>query len=461
VKDYGRYSYWLETCGDDLSPRPPLDGSREVDVAILGAGFTGLWTAYHLLKREPGLSVAVVEAAIAGFGASGRNGGWCYAGFAVGPAELAARHGTDAARETVHAMIGAVDDVERTCADEGIAADQVRGGALEFARAPYQLPKVRGMAEEYAAIGFGDRFPLLGPSEAVARVRVPHALAAVWTKDGLTVQPAKLVRGLARAVERRGGTIYEQTRVLDYEGGERPVLKTDRGELRARRAIVLAGEAYLSGLDKLRRHVIPLTSNIVFSEPLPAEVWERVGWEGRETLGGFGPTGAYIQRTADDRIAFGPYRARYPFASRITDALDLDDGVFAHGRRAARVWFPFLDAYRFTHAWGGVLGAPRDQMPVMGFNPKTKVALCYGYTGEGVAAANLGGRVLTDLITETDSPLTRLPMATHQPTPWEPEPLRWAGVTFVRRSYVKLEEQAERTGAYPKRKTIAQMLFDR
>ncbi len=168
-----------------------------------------------------------------------------------------------------------------------------------------------------------------------------------------------------------------------------------------------------------------------------------------------------MRGTADDRIAFGPYRGRYPFNSRITDALDRDDGVFAHARRSARVWFPFLDQYRFTHAWGGVLGVPRDHMPTMGFNPQTKVALSCGYTGEGVAAANLGGRVLADLITETDSDLTRLPMASHKPVPWEPEPLRWTGVTYVRKSHVKLDEQAERTGSYPRHKTLAQRLFDR
>lgn len=461
MKDYRSYSFWLETCGDDLAPRPPLDGSTEVDIAIVGAGFTGLWTAYHLLHRDPSLKVAVVEAEIAGFGASGRNGGWCYAGMAVPPAEMTRRYGEEAARATALAMIGSVDDVEQVAAAEGIDADIVRGGAIEFARAPYQLAKVQGMVDEFAAIGLGDHVVWLDEAEASVHLRVPSALGAAWTRDGLVVQPAKLVRGLARAVERRGGTIYEQTRVLDYAGGDRPVLTTDRGDVRARRAIVLAGEGYLARLDKLRRHVIPLTSNIVITEPLPPDVWAEIGWDGRETVGGFGPTGGYIQRTADGRIAFGPYRARYPFASHIDDSLDHDEEVYEEARRSLRVWFPPTAKCRITDAWGGVLGAPRDQMPTMGFNPRTKVALAYGYTGEGVAAANLSGRVLTDLITETDSVLTRLPMANHKPQPWEPEPLRWTGVNYVRRAYRKLDEEAERTGSYPKRKTMAQLLFDR
>ncbi|HYO29840.1 MAG TPA: FAD-dependent oxidoreductase [Thermomicrobiales bacterium] len=461
MKDYRAYSFWLETCGDDLAPQPPLDGSVEVDVAITGAGFTGLWTAYHLLKRAPSLRVAVVEAEIAGFGASGRNGGWCYAGMAVPPAEMTRRYGKESAKATALAMIGAVDDVEAVAAEEGIDADIVRGGAIEIARAGYQVPKVREMAEEYAAIGLGDRVVWLDAAEVKTHLEVPGTLGAAWTKDGLTVQPAKLVRGLARAVEHRGGTIYEQTRVTDYRGGERPAHVTDRGEVRARRAVVLAGEASLARLNKLRRHVIPLTSNIVLTEPLPPEAWAEIGWEGRETVGGFGPTGGYIQRTADGRIAFGPYFARYPFASRIDDALDHDDEVYERARRSLRAWFPQAANCRVTHAWGGVLGAPRDQMPTMGFNPRTKVALAFGYTGEGVAAANLAGRTLADCITETDSLLTRLPMANHDPKPWEPEPLRWAGVNYVRKAYRKLDEEAERTGSYPKRKTMAQMLFDR
>jgi len=459
--DFRSYSFWLETCGDVLTPRPALSGSIDVDVAILGAGFTGMWTAWHLLKREPSLKIAIVESEIAGWGASGRNGGWCYPGFAVGPAAMTERFGADAARNVALAMIGAVDDVEAVCAEQGIDADQVRSGAIEFARAPYQLAKVRGMAEEYAAVGLADRVPLLSAEEAARHLRVPGALEAVWTKDGLTVQPAKLARGLARAVEAAGATIYEQTRVLDYRGGNRPVLVTDKGDVTASRAIVLAGEAYLSRLKKLRRDVIPIASNMVATEPLPQSFWDEVGWEDRATVGGFGPTGAYIQRTKDDRIALGPYRGRYPFASNITDAFDRDDEVFEHARTVARVWFPGLKDYRFTHAWGGVLGSPRDHLPVMGFNPRTKVALAYGYTGEGVAAANLSGQVLGDLITGRDTVLTTLPMATHQPEEWEPEPLRWMGVTFVRKSLYRLDEEAERTGAYPEQPTLAQRLSGR
>jgi glycine/D-amino acid oxidase-like deaminating enzyme len=459
MKDYRSYSFWLETCGDDLTPRPPLDGSIDVDVAVLGAGFTGLWTAYHLLKRQPSLKVAVVEAEIAGFGASGRNGGWCFAGFPVSPLTLIGQHGYDAARAVSLAMYESVDDVGQVCREEGIDAHYAKGGELEIARADYDLPKLQGMYDEFRAVGLDDHYELLDAAQTEARIRVAGAVGAFWNKEGAAVQPASLARGLARAVERRGGTIYEQTRVTDYTEGPSPRLITDRGDVRAR-AIVLAGEAYLSQLPKLRRQIIPLTSHIVVTEPLSDAQWAEVGWAAREVVGGFGTTGGYLNHTADGRIAFGAYRAQYPFNAKITDALDRNEEIFAHARRATLEWFPMLRGVRFTHSWGGVFGVPRDQMPVMTYDRRTGIATGRGYTGEGVATANLSGRVLADLITETDSPLTRLPMTGHRSRPWEPEPLRWLGVTFVRRGRQKMLQEVERTGHYPEKPTLAQRLWE-
>lgn len=450
AKDYATYSFWLEQSGDDLTPRPPLDGSVEVDVAILGAGFTGLWTAYHLLWRDPSLDVLIVEKEIAGFGASGRNGGWCFAGFPVSPQELIARYGRETARAVSLAMADSVDDVGRVCAEEGIDAHYAHGGELEIARAGYDLPRLAEMYEGYRDIGLEDRVVLLDAAETDARVRVAGAVGSFWNRDGAAIQPARLARGLARAVERRGGRIVEQTTVTDYAGGATPRLVTDRGEVRARRAIVLAGEAYLSRLPKLRRHVIPMTSHIVITEPLSPAVWEEIGWAAREVLGGFGSTGGYLNHTADGRIAFGAYRAVYPFKSRISDDLDRMEEIFEHARIAARTWFPALRTTEFTHAWGGVFGVPRDGMPTMGFNPRTKVALAFGYTGEGVATANLSGRTLADLLTGTDSALTRLPMASHKPVPWEPEPLRALGINLVRQARYQEIAAVERTGEYPR-----------
>ena len=459
VKDYRSYSFWLETSGDDLTPRPPLDGSVDVDVAILGAGFTGLWTAYHLLARDPSLNVAVVEAEIAGFGASGRNGGWCFSGFPVSPLALKERYGVDAARAVSLAMYDSVDDVGRVCQGEGIDAHYAKGGELEVARAAYDVPKLEKMYDEFRAIGLEDHYQLLDARETEKRIRVDRAVGSFWNKEGASVQPARLARGLARAVERRGGRIYEQTRVTDYTEGPSPKLVTPRGDVGAR-AIVLAGEAYLSQLPKLRRQIIPLTSHIVLTEPLSDELWARIGWERREVVGGFGTKGGYLNHTADGRIAFGAYRAQYPFNAKITDTLDRNEAIFAHARNAALDWFPMLEGVRFTHAWGGVFGVPRDRMPVMWYDRRRGIATGRSYTGEGVATANLSGRVLADLITGIDSPLTQLPMVTHRSQNWEPEPLRWLGVKFVTRGRQKLLRQVELTGAYPEKPTLAQRFWD-
>jgi glycine/D-amino acid oxidase-like deaminating enzyme len=353
-----------------------------------------------------------------------------------------------------------VDDVGRVCREEGIDAHYAKGGELEVARAAYDLPKLQAMYDAFKAIGLESHYELLDAAQTEVHLSVAGAVGSFWDREGAAIQPARLARGLARAVERHGGTIHEQTNVTDYVPGPWPRLLTTRGEVRAR-AIVLAGEAYLSRLPKLRRQIVPLTSHIVVTEPLSEALWSRIGWQAREVVGGYGTKAGYIQRTADGRIAFGAYRARYPFNSRITDALDREESIFAHARRSALDWFPMLADVRFTHAWGGVFGVPRDYMPVMSYDRRTGIALGCGYTGDGVATANLSGRVLADLITETDSDLTRLPMTAHRSRQWEPEPLRWLGVTFVRRGRQKLLEEVERTGRYPERPTLAQRLWDR
>ncbi|HEV2072358.1 MAG TPA: FAD-binding oxidoreductase [Thermomicrobiales bacterium] len=459
MKDYRGYSFWLETCGDDLTPRPPLDGSRDVDIAILGAGFTGLWTAYYLLSKEPSLKIAIVEAEIAGFGASGRNGGWCFSGFPVSPLSLLQSYGYDTARLVSLEMYKAVDEVGRVTREEGIDARYAKGGELEVARALYDVPKLQQTYDEFRAIGLEDHNQLLDARETQERINVAGAVGSFWNKEGAAIQPARLARGLARAVERLGGTIYEGTRVTDFTPAPDASLVTDRGTVHAK-SVVLAGEAYLSALPKLSRSIIPLTSHMVVTEPLSDDQWDQIRWRERDVLGGFGVKGGYINHTSDGRIAFGAYRANYPYKSRITDDINLDEKVFAHAREATLDWFPMLQGVRFTHAWGGVFGVPRKRMPTMTYDPGTGIASAYGYSGEGVATANLSGRVLADLITETDSSLTTLPMTQSGDSKWEPEPLRWAGVTFVRRGRLRMLQKVEREGKYPEKPTLAQRLYN-
>jgi glycine/D-amino acid oxidase-like deaminating enzyme len=462
VKDYASYSFWLETSGDDLTPRPALDGTIHADVAILGAGFSGLWTAYYLIRKDPSLTVAIIEAEIAGFGASGRNGGWCVAGFPYPTERLIDKYGVDTARAVKEQMYLSVDEVGRVSEEEEINCHYVKPGALDLARAPHLLPGIHERYETYRKLGLGDNYKVLDAEETARHVRVNRALGALWERHGASVQPAALARGLARALERRGVTIYEQTPVLDYEHGPRPRLMTSRGDVWAR-VIVLAGEAYLSRLPKLRRQITPATTHMVVTEPISDDIWEQIGWEERGVITGSGTKGGYLNRTLDGRIAFGAYRGVVPFGSKITDALDNQPEIYEHARAATYDWFPILRLYGigFTHQWGGVFGNPRDRMPTMSYDPITGIATARGYTGQGVATANLAGRILSDLITGRTTELTQLPMTQHQSPDWEPEPLRWLGSTFVRRSLRRVERKAEVTGHYPEKQTLAQRLWRR
>jgi len=457
-KDYRSYSFWLETSGEELLSRPSLPGPAEADVAILGAGFTGLWTAYYLLTQEPSLRVVVLEAEISGFGASGRNGAWCSSGFPVSPGELRRRFGREAARELLLEMRSAVDEVGRVATAEEIDAQYVRGGQLRVARGPSQLPGIQRAYDSLLELGLERSVRLLDADETAGRVRITDARGALYNPHCATIHPARLARGLARAVERLGGEIFERTPVTDYEvGGKSPRLVTDWGEVRAR-TIVLAGEAYLARLRKLRRQLLPIYSLIVLTEPLSEERWAEIGWEGRECVASNRYTVDYLSRTEDGRILFGGRGAPYHYGSRIKDEYERHQPTHQMLRSTARDWFSALEGARFTHAWGGPLALPRDWMPTMSYDASQGVATARGYTGQGVATANLSGRTLADLILGRDTGITRLPTVNHKPRPWEPEPLRWLGARYVQRGLMKVDDRAERTGEPPKGKTLAEWL---
>ena len=457
MKDYAAYSFWLETCGDDLAPRPPLAGSISVDVAILGAGYSGLWTAYYLLQRQPSLKVAVVENEIAGFGASGRNGSWCTAHFPASLGAIAERYGRERAIALYRAMSASVDEVARVAAAEAIDIHFEKGGGMTVARGPQQWPAVREAHAEFESLGLGDRVELLDKAGADAKVRIAGALGAIFYKDAANIHPGRLVRRLARAVERRGGTIYERTEVTDFTTGAAPALKTARGDVRAK-TIVLCGEAYLTRLSKLHRALLPVYSLMTLTEPLSAADWAEIGWDRRECIDSARLTIEYMAKTADGRILFGGRGAPYHFGSKIADEYDRHAPTIAMFRESVRAWFPRLQDARFTHAWGGPLGAPRDFMPTMSFDPAAGMASARGYVGNGVATANLSGRVLADLILGRKTDIAALPCVNHRSPNWEPEPFRYLGVHYIQRAYWNIDRQAERTGVPPSGRSLAERL---
>jgi glycine/D-amino acid oxidase-like deaminating enzyme len=455
---YGRYSFWLETAGEDLSPRAGLQHSTEVDVAVLGGGYSGLWTAYYLLRQNPGLRVAVVEREIVGFGASGRNGGWCSPKFPVTASVLAERYGSDATRALYLAMHEAVDEVGRVCEEEGIDAHFHQGGALSLARGAHQLPVIRATYAVYRQLGLDDRNHLLSADETREHVKVTDVHGALYTPHSASVHPGRLVRGLARAIERRGGTILEQTEVVSFEGGANPRLFTHGAELRAKQGIVLAGEGYLSRLPQLHRAVMPVYSLIVLTEPLSDAQWRQIGWQNRESISSNKYTVDYLTRTADGRILFGSRGAPYVFGSKITDEQDCHEPTHSLARRALVEWFPSLEGIGFTHAWGGPLGMPRDWMPSVAFDPASRIGTARGYTGQGVATTNLAGRLLANLISGKQTGIEALPLAQRQSRNWEVEPLRWLAVRYMQNAFARIDAASEHGQARPVDAQIAEWL---
>ncbi len=453
TKDYRRYSYWLDSCGDDLTPREPLPGDRDLDVAIVGGGYTGLWTAYYLARSDPGLRIGVVERDVCGFGASGRNGGWCSALFAASRQRIVAAHGRDAAVAMDKEMRATVDEVARVVAEEGIEADLCKGGTLTLATSPAQAARVRAEVAEEAAWG-GDHV-WLEPHEVERRVRVASCLGAAYTSHCAALHPARLVRGLARVVEGLGVTIYEQTPALALHEGR---VETARGTVKAP-VVVRATEGYTPSLAGQRRVLAPVYSLMIVTEPLDDGRRETIGWEGRETLTDGRHLIIYAQRTADGRIAFGGRGAPYHFGSRIEDRFDLDDRVFGELQRVLLQLFPVLQGVRITHRWGGPLGVPRDWFPSVGFDRRTGMAWAGGYVGDGVATTNLAGRTIADLVLERDTDITRLPWVGHRSPRWEPEPLRFIGINAALKAMEMADAAELRTGRPSRRGSFVRRLI--
>jgi glycine/D-amino acid oxidase-like deaminating enzyme len=460
-------AFWLEDTADDMTPRPPLEGPRTTDVAVVGAGFTGLWTARELLRRDPSLDVLVIEARTAGFGASGRNGAWLSPGIAVTNRELVRRSSPAVARATVQAIRDTVRVVADSCAEDGIDAQVRMGGTLRVAIGAQEASMPAATLAAARQLGIEDDLEVLDAEQLAERVRIADARGALRDRNGAAVHPGRLVRGLARTVERLGGSIVEDTRVTDVTPGARggsargaagPIVRTDRGDVRARH-VVLANEAWLSQLPGHRRRVMPLYSLIILTEPIDDATWRSIGWDGHELLSSHRLTVDYLSRTPDGRILFGGRGAPYHFGSSIEPAHDLHAPTHERLRRHLVEWFPQLEDVRVSHAWGGPLGMPRDWMPNIFFDATTGVGGAYGYTGQGVAATNLAGRILADLIVTGDTPHRDLPFVGHRSRRWEPEPLRWLATRYLQTALARLDARAERTGRPHTGRTLAERLM--
>ncbi|HEY5841438.1 MAG TPA: FAD-dependent oxidoreductase [Mycobacterium sp.] len=433
----GRVSHWF---AELPVPRDGLPGDTDADVCVVGAGYTGLWTAYYLKQADPSLRITVLEARFAGFGASGRNGGWL-SGLAPGHRALLARqHGRQPVIDWQHALDDAVDEVIAVARREGIDADIVKGGTLDVARNEPQVRRLRAQVEEDRSWGDDDT-QILSKDEAAQRVNADGLLLAAFTPHCARVQPAKLARGLADVVERLGVTVYEQTPVTDILPGR---AVTARGTVRAP-IILRATEGFTTRMPGLKRRWLPMNSAMIATDPLPADVWASIGWEGRETLGDTAHGFFYAQRTADDRIAIGGRAMPYRYGSGIDRDGEVGDATISYLTGVLNGLFPQTRGAGIAHGWCGVLAVPRDWSAGVSLDPLTGLGWAGGYVGHGVTATNLAGQTLADLVLRRDTPLVRMPWVGHHSRTWEPEPLRWLGVRGMYSAY-KLADGHEARG---------------
>lgn len=410
---------------DTAVERPHVQGSADHDVVIVGGGLTGLWSAYYLLVRDPSLRVAVVEQSVIGAGASGRNGGWCSALLPIEWADLAKRYGREATIAFQRAADDTLLEIERVVAERGIDCDFARGGYLKTAGDTVQLQRLQHeLADARTWDRTEDDLRSLTAEEARAVIDAPAALGGLFNPHCAAVQPAKLTRGLGAVVQGMGAVIYEHTRAVELRQG---VVRTEYGDLRAD-VIVRATEGYSGELPGAQREVLPFYSSMIATEPLPGDVWAKIGWRGRETWNDATRNMFYAQRTADDRIAFGGRGARQRFSGKLVDPLPELDEVQRGLRDRLVQELPQVADARITHRWAGVLGITRDWMPSVRFDRATGLAVAGGYGGDGVALTNLAGRTVADLVQGEQSDLLRQPWVGHVSRKWEPEPWRWLGV---------------------------------
>ncbi len=443
----GDVSFWYADIGGLPTRRAPLSGDTTADICIVGAGYTGLWTAYYLKKADPTLKVIVVEKEFAGFGASGRNGGWLSGGFAWNHEKYLTGGTTpDDVRRMVHAMTGTVDEVIRVTEAEGIDADICRTDELMVATNHAQMTRMLDEVEHRQSWGEGpDRVYAIGEGETLARIRIPGAMGAMVVTGVARVQPAKLARGLAAAVERLGVTIAEGTTVIALAPGK---VTTNRGTVTAK-VVIRATEGFTATFPGLARQWLPLNSAQIATEPLPQEVWDRIGWQGHEIIGDMANAYCYCQRTREGRITVGARGVPYRMGSRIDTMGEPDPVTVERLIAILNRHFPEAAKYGVAHAWCGVIGVPRDWCATVGFDPATGMGFAGGYVGVGVSTSNLSGRTLADLSLGRKTGLTTLPWVNHRVRKWEPEPLRWLGVHGMYKLYAMADQRETRPGVGP------------
>ncbi|HUW87514.1 MAG TPA: FAD-dependent oxidoreductase [Candidatus Paceibacterota bacterium] len=397
--------WWSEISRPEFSPG---NIDRRWDVLIVGGGFSGLWSAHHLISNDPSLKIAIVEKDRVGSGASGRNGGWASALYPASDETLLTRC-SQSQVDQLHTLLRvSIDEIGQFVKSNRIECGFQKSGALIVARNGGQLRRLQ----------IESNTPMLSQEETLSRIAMSGAVGSFFTPDCAVLNPAALVVGLAKSLEARGVAIFENT---SADISRRRKASVNGRSIKAK-FIIRAVEAY----HEKTRDQIPIYSLMIATEPLPAEVFEVIGIRNREAFAEASHLVTYAQRTADNRLAIGGRGAPYTWGSKRNEGSESHEKDHERLRIMAREWFPVLKDFEFTHAWGGAVGVTRDWAPYVrtwrGFGEMG------GYAGDGVTLSYLAAAAMADLVTKEKSVRTSLPFVHWRNPRWEREPLRWLAV---------------------------------
>ncbi len=433
-------SWWLREAlaAEPGANCPPPTKDVNVDVVIVGGGYTGLWTAYFLTEADPGLGIVVLEQDICGGGPSGRNGGFA-SGWWDELDNLSALYGADAAVRACRAIASSIDSIGEFCKAHGIDAWFKKSGYIYAATALQHLAVCEHMVRLAQAVGAADKLRELTAEEVRARCDSASFRGGAFMRDGASVQPARLVRGLRRVLLERGVTIHESTTVTRLEPGPPALAVTPKGMVRARHAVI-AVNAWATGWPELRRRLVAWSSYIVLTAPAP-DRFEAIHWTGGELVSDLRTSVRYFRTTRDGRIAFGGGGGRA--GTRIGESFTGDKRAVVEAAEGLRLLFPGFADVPIVDAWGGPIDVSPTHLPAFG-NLEPHIHYALGYTGNGVAPSHLAGRVMADLITGADTDVVRLPMVNARARTFPPQPLRAIGAAAVRRAIIANDTAGER-----------------
>ncbi|HEX5578541.1 MAG TPA: FAD-binding oxidoreductase, partial [Candidatus Limnocylindria bacterium] len=432
--------WWLrDALPSDPAPSagPPPGADAPYDVAIVGGGYTGLWTAWWLRERQPNARIAIVEQGICGGGPSGRNGGFVHGWWDQLP-YLWERFGPDGALHLAHLVDEGVGAIDSFCSANGIDAWYRRGGYLRVSASPAQDGEWRSAVEACARLGVASQYVELSAAEIQARCASPAMRGGALMPNAATVQPARVARGLRDTLAARDVTILEDTRVTRLKPGSPIRVETARGSLAAEQ-VVLAINAWAAGWREFGASLLAWGSHIVMTEPVPGRLAE-LGWTGGEAIADARFTVHYFRTTPDGRLAFGAGVGAAGYGGRVDRRYDSDPRAEQRARAALRRFFPTLADVRIEDAWGGPIDISPDRLPLIGSRHGGRVHYAHGFSGNGVAPAVFAGRVLAALVDEPSGELARLPIVERRVRRFPPEPVRFVGVRVVREALIRRDE---------------------